>query len=271
VTNQTNTLSENIIKEFKVNGAVFLPGIFSNWVSCLRKGVSAVMKAPSERERSYEKNKDTPGFFNDFCNWQRINELRDFVYNSNSGEVAAQLMCSRTARFFHDHILVKEPGSSTVTPWHQDQPYYPVAGFQSVSFWIPLDPVPRKRSIEFIKGSHTWGQFKPRRFDGTDLFPNDPRNHFPDIDELNCSPKFLGSEMRPGDAAAFNFNIFHRAPANSSKRRRRVISMRWVGDDAKFAVRLGRTSPDFSYLNYRDGEPFSAPEFPLVFGRKTTE
>ena len=77
--------------------------------------------------------------------------------------------------------------------------------------------------------------------------------------------------MKSGDAAAFNFKVFHRAPANMSKLRRRAISMRWVGDDAKFAVRLGKTSPDFSHLNYRDGDPFNAPEFPLVFGEKVAE
>ena len=58
-------------------------------------------------------------------------------------EVAARLMGSRTARFFHEHVLVKEPGATERTPWHHDQPYYPVDGDQNVSMWIALDPVPR--------------------------------------------------------------------------------------------------------------------------------
>ena len=33
-------------------------------------------------------------------------------------------MTSEFTRFFHDHVLVKEPGSSLATPWHQDLPYY---------------------------------------------------------------------------------------------------------------------------------------------------
>lgn len=34
------------------------------------------------------------------------------------------------AAFYHDHVLVKEPGAESETPWHQDQPYYPVDGFK---------------------------------------------------------------------------------------------------------------------------------------------
>ena len=56
--------------------------------------------------------------------------------------VAAALMQRETVRIYHDHLLVKEPGTKQATPWHQDQPYYNVAGRQNVSFWIPVDPVP---------------------------------------------------------------------------------------------------------------------------------
>ena len=50
-------------------------------------------------------------------------------------------MRSATVRLYHDHVLVKEPGTRTTTPWHQDQPYYNIDGRQNVSMWMPLDPV----------------------------------------------------------------------------------------------------------------------------------
>ena len=56
--------------------------------------------------------------------------------------IAGALMQSRTVRFFHEHVLVKEPGASEATPLHHDDPYYCVDGDRNVSFWIPLDPVP---------------------------------------------------------------------------------------------------------------------------------
>ena len=53
-------------------------------------------------------------------------------------------------------ILVKRPGNSTITPWHQDQPYYCVEGDRTVSFWTPLDAISRSVSLECVAGSHRW-------------------------------------------------------------------------------------------------------------------
>ena len=187
-------------------------------------------------------------------------------------EIAATLMNSNCARIFHDHILVKEPGNSVVTPWHQDQPYYLCEGEQTVSFWVPLDYIPRDRSIEYIAGSHAWDKnFKPQRFDGSDLFEGDKSEVVPDVDNMRDQFNIIGWEMEPGDAVAFHFRTLHGAPANSSKSRRRVISIRWVGDDAKFVKRLGPTSPSFPELTFEDGEPFAGEDFPIIFDKNKIE
>ena len=44
-----------------------------------------------------------------------------------------------------------------------------------------------------------------------------------------------------------------------------MISIRWVGDDAKYAKRLGPTSPAFPDLVYKDGDPFDGDEFPILY------
>jgi ectoine hydroxylase-related dioxygenase (phytanoyl-CoA dioxygenase family) len=184
---------------------------------------------------------------------------------SPMARIAARLMRSRTARFFHDHVLVKEPGTSVVTPWHQDQPYYLVEGSQSVSFWVPLDPVPRERTIEYVAGSHRWGKdYRPDRFDGTRLYEGDEAEPVPDIEADRDQFDIRGWAVEPGDAVVFSFRTLHGAPANDSPNRRRVISLRWVGDDARFARRLGRTSPPFPDLEFEAGARFDAPEFPII-------
>jgi hypothetical protein len=40
-----------------------------------------------------------------------------------------------------------------------------------------------------------------------------------------------------------------------------------VGDDARFAVRGGTTSPPFPGLHLADGAPLDAPIFPVIFRR----
>ncbi len=254
-------------ERFAINGAILLKGLFKDWVEPLREGVDALMKSPSPLERSYHPTGDAAPFFQDLCNWQRFDAFRDFVFASPAAESAARLMRSKTARFFHDHVLVKEPGTSVVTPWHQDLPYYCVEGQQTVSFWIPLDPVPRENSLECVGGSHLWGIHKPKRFDGTDLYENDATVAMPDIDAHRDDYRILGWAMEPGDAVAFDFRVMHGASANLARAdRRRVFSARWVGDDAVFADRRGKGSPPFRHVTLKHGEPLDGPDFPVAYG-----
>lgn len=262
-------VNEVDIERFALDGAIVLRGLFSSWVEPLREGIDALMADPSPRERSYQPADGSARFFQDLCNWQRIAQFQDFVRNSPAGEAAALLMRSRTGRFFHDHVLVKEPGTSIVTPWHQDQPYYCTEGDQSVSLWIPLDPVPKATSLQCIVGSHLRGKtHKPKRFDGSDLYEKDDRDEMPDIDGNRENYNILSWALEPGDAVAFDFRVIHGAAANTGQsNRRRAFSARWVGDDALFVDRKGKGSPPFDHLTLKTGDPLDGADFPVVYQR----
>ena len=34
------------------------------------------------------------------------------------------------AVFYHEHVFTKDPGTNHATPWHHDQPYYPMDGWK---------------------------------------------------------------------------------------------------------------------------------------------
>ena len=53
-----------------------------------------------------------------------------------------------------------------------------------------------------------------------------------------------GWALAPGDAVAFDFGTLHGAPANASGARRRAISVRWVGDGARFGCRISYAYQD---------------------------
>jgi ectoine hydroxylase-related dioxygenase (phytanoyl-CoA dioxygenase family) len=170
-------------------------------------------------------------------------------------------------RLFHEHVLVKEASADVATPWHQDQPYYCVDGSQTVSLWVPLDRVPRERTLEFVAGSHAWGKsFRPQRFNGAALNENDGLEPVPDIDGDRASYAILGWALEPGDAVAFNYKTLHGAPANASAtEQRRAFSLRLLGDDARFARREGVvTSPPFPTVSLPHGAVMDAPEFPVL-------
>ncbi len=256
----------DLVEAFERDGVVPLRGVFGPWVDGIREAIEQNQAAPSWRERTYRPDDGSAPFFQDYCVWRRFDGYRALVVESPMAAIAARLMRSPTARLFHDHILVKEPGNSVATPWHHDQPYYLVEAPRSVSFWVPVDSVPRARSIEYVAGSHRWGKdFRPTRFDGTALYAGDASEAVPDIAHSRDDFDIRGWALEPGDAIAFTFRTLHGAPANASTQRRRVISVRWVGNGARFVVRPGTTSPAFPDLQFADGAPFEGEEFPLLY------
>ena len=258
------------VDEFQRDGVLLLRGVFTDWIECLRDGVDANMREPGPWGRDYLEPGQSGRFFGDYCNWNRIEQYRRFMFESPVSAIAAELMQSKTARIFHEHVLVKEPGTDKVTPWHHDQPYYCVDGRQVCSLWIPLDPVVRETCPEFIAGSHDWGRwFLPRKFSGVNYDHSDENlETMPDIDSQRNQYDIRSWSLEPGDAIAFHFLTVHGAPSNlSSTHRRRGFAARWLGDDAVYAVRTGEISPPFPGLEkkLKAGDPLDTEEFPLVF------
>ncbi len=269
-TGNTNPVSDRQIEAFRCDGVVLIRGVFNYWIESLRSGVERNIADPGPYTKGYTPEGKLGRFFGDYCNWRRFSEYEDFILNSPAAKLAAKLMGSKTARIYHEHVLVKEPGTEERTPWHHDQPYYGVDGELNLSLWMPLDLVPKDTCPEFIAGSHRWRRwFLPRMFTGQDYErPADGLEPIPDFDSHRDEYDIRSWDLEPGDAIAFHFLTVHGAPPNlSSSRRRRGFSTRWLGDDAVYAVRSGKMSPPFPELEgrLRPGDPMDLPEFPLVW------
>ena len=262
-------LGREQIDEFREKGVTVLRNVFADWVDVLRKGVDANMADPDPNARIYT-GKDGGGrFFVDYCNWQRIPEYREFIFDSTAAAIGAELMGSRKVQLFHEHVLVKEAATGVPTPWHQDAPYYCVDSEKTVSLWIPLDDVPRDTTPEFISGSHKWDKFyRPQRFDGSALNENDGLEDIPDINGNRDDYEIVGWAVGPGDAIAFDYRTIHGAPANTSQNnQRRAFSLRLVGDDTHFVRRDGSvTSPPFPEVALNHGDMLAGAEFPVLLG-----
>ena len=264
-------LRKKIVEDYRRDGAVAIRKVFSkNWIKTLREGIKENLKNPGIYFKEYSKEGDLGQFVGDYCNWQKISEYKDFVYNSVASKVAKQLMGSHKVNFFHEHVLIKEPGTLNQTPWHHDQPYYCVSGQDNVSLWVPLDPVPKKSSMEFVAGSHKWNRlFTPKKFIGEDYESLDEDfESIPDFDQQRHKYNILSFDLKLGDCIAFHFRTVHRASGNhSAKVRRRAISWRWTGDDATFTLRKGTMSPpfpNFKQFNLKPGDPLDCDLFPVI-------
>ncbi len=263
------------VRAYREDGAVCLRAVIDrDWVERLRRGVDRNIAEPGPYAHHYTRESGKAGgmFFGDYCNWQRIPEYRDFAHGSPVAALAARLMGSRRVNFFHEHVLVKEPGTVERTPWHHDQPYWCVDGEQVCSLWLPLDPVPRAVCPEFVRGSHRWGRwFKPRRFVDHDAYDYPAGwEEVPDLDADRTAYRILSWDLEPGDGIAFHALTLHAAPGNpSAGRRRRAFSARYTGDDARYASRPGRLSPPFPEMGVRlePGDRMDCETFPVVWPR----
>ncbi len=253
---------------FARDGAVILRGILTSAeVQTLRAGIDDNLAHPSVHAKTASRTDDPGQFVEDFCNWQVNAHYREVIFHSRLPSVAAELMGSRTVRLHHDHMLTKQPATRQKTPWHQDQPYYNIEGRQNVSLWIPVDPVPRESSLELVAGSHLGPWLMPRSFMANEAkwFPEGSLADLPDVDADRSAHRVLSWAVEPGDAVAFHMLTLH--GSMGSVARRRVFSVRFIGDDARHAPRSWKTSPEFPGLAQRlaTGAAFDDPLFPVVY------
>jgi ectoine hydroxylase-related dioxygenase (phytanoyl-CoA dioxygenase family) len=205
-------LEDNQLIAYERDGAVVLRNVFSDsQIATLTLGIERNLLHPGELAAVASSNNDPGQFIEDFCNWQRIPEYESILKNSALPHVAAQLMRSQTARIYHDHLLVKTAGTKQPTPWHQDQPYYNVSGVQNVSFWIPVDPIPRESTLEFLAGSHRMGWLMPRTFmtQQAKWFPEGSLSDIPDMTQAEMRERVVGWALQPGDCVAFHMLTLH--------------------------------------------------------------
>jgi hypothetical protein len=145
--------------------------------------------------------------------------LRGYLLGPTLGENAARAMESTTANCFFDHMFMFEPNTPVDEHyWHQDLPFWPVAGEHIVSIWLSLyDCTPKSAALKFIPGSHHERRFySPMGFDGT-----------PMVGDLGARAD-LAVDVRTVHSSGGN---------NSADQRRLAYSVRFIGDDAPMMLR----------------------------------
>ncbi len=266
-------IGDDEIEAYRRDGAVCLRGVFDRaWIDALAEAVDKDKAAPGPMVR-HNTPAGAPGeFFVDFQLWQRWPECRRFVEESPAAAIAARMLDAKEIVFYHDHLLLKEPGTEEPTPWHHDQPYYPIDGEMVGSIWLPLDPIDRATSVEYVAGSHRWGRwFRPRFFDieSTALRTDDGFEDMPEIESERDRYRLLGWDMEIGDCIFFHALTVHGAPGNvSTSRRRRAYATRWLGEDARYAERPGRVSPPIEGHGLRPGDRMECAMFPRLWPRR---
>jgi len=243
------------------DGVVLLPEMFDgDWIYLLKQGLVTNCSNPTNRSRVWDRDAAGRTMFYDSQAWQRIAEYRRFIFGSPAASIAGQLMGSERINFYFDAVFVRSPGSQFATPWHQDEPYWSVEGYDTCTIWMPLVAVKRENALAYVPGSHrpdsvfhqfNFGNLNPDSKSGIDQvdFSGIAALAFPDIE---ADPEGFGVvswDMQPGDCVAFNSRIMHGGSGKlDDDRELRVFTTKWLGDDVRIKFRDCGMDPDHSAI-----------------------
>jgi ectoine hydroxylase-related dioxygenase (phytanoyl-CoA dioxygenase family) len=263
-------VSSDQVETFARDGVILLKGLVGeDWRRRLEAAIEDdLVHAPGYVHAIHS---ETGRYHMTSCRWPHDPDVRDYVFNSVLPGIAAELLQSAKVNLLYDQIFVKEPGTANRTPWHNDICVYPFTGRQALSFWLALDPVTKATGgLEYIRGSHLWTknyQTDPKGFGRKeDTYPPLPGYEFmPDIDAARGDYDIVCWDMEPGDVLAFHVRTVHGADANSSStRRRRAYSIRYTGDDVRYAPHAACLKPLVN-PELNPGDPLDSDLFPVVW------
>lgn len=260
--------TEEDVRKFVEDGVVVLRGVLTEpRLDVVAAAVEENLRCPSEMASQYTTDGKEGGFFGDYCNWRRLKGIRELALESDLPRIAGELTQSKRIQFFHEHVLVKEPWTEEATPLHQDQPYYIVHGEKVVSFWIPMEDIPEEICPGFVVGSHLSGKLYAPVFFKDGVPYEDTEGMVPPPVEFAASARRF--RLSRGDIIAFHFRTLHDAPPNLTNNRRRVVSLRYIGDDVVYVDRKHKPSPPYPSMGLKcqPGQPLPPDWFPIAFPR----
>jgi len=155
--NTPYSLTESLVRQFRENGFIKLSNVLSpEVITWYQREITDLTYEYDPEKGTKLENKDLYGraFIQVGNLWEKSAMAAELICCRRLARLATELLGTVGARMYHDQSLYKE-GSGGITPWHVDQQYWPMATGNSVTAWIPLQPVPIEMGpLAFGKGSH---------------------------------------------------------------------------------------------------------------------
>jgi hypothetical protein len=246
------------------DGVVFLPGALGpEALERIAREFDTSVSNPSPRAVNFYP-KDNATFFED--TGQRMGEM---VRDTGIDTTVAALWGEEDMWYLGEQLFLKEGGHSRRTPWHQDTSYLRMMGSQLVACWVSLDPLSKEHCLEFIRGSHKGTLYNGSAFAAEDdtapLYKRSLLPRLPDIQKSREAFDIASWDLAPGDLIVFHLGILHGGGGTTPGKRRRTVSLRFLGPNVQFDGRprdeVGAQEGNDAaltgvYSGLKHGEPF---------------
>ena len=257
-------VSDEQVAFFQANGYVPFDDVLNaEELEIVRRAMDEALKKRQGRVRDLAGggDDDTPDRILQMLNlWEQYPRIRDYVFGGRITGIAQRLTGSRTLHLYHDQALVKEPGPSAPAPWHQDQPYWPSKEPGMISCWMALDDVTVERGcMQFVPGSHRWGEFEPISFgnNGPALF-----DLLTDAQKARWKP--VAVERKAGSCTFHHGLTFHYTRANTTTQTRRALVTIYIPEGITYAAEEKMDNPFSDTITSKKGEPLRGTRFPRL-------
>jgi ectoine hydroxylase-related dioxygenase (phytanoyl-CoA dioxygenase family) len=189
--------------------------------------VTAVEKHNRESRPMAERDTYGKAFLQTTNLWQKDPASAQFTMAHRFAKVAADLMGVESVRLFHDQALFKEAGGG-ITPWHQDQFYWPLDSERCITMWMPLvDCSDQMGTMRFASGSDKEGYL------GNFAISDTSDQVFLDLIKAKNFKLSGGLPMHAGDATFHSGWVLHAASPNTTPTRREAMTVIYFADKTR--------------------------------------
>jgi ectoine hydroxylase-related dioxygenase (phytanoyl-CoA dioxygenase family) len=259
----TRPISTDEQLQFRNNGHILIPGLLAaDEIGLYRSAINdAAYKYNTEKRTIEERDTYGKAFLQIMNLWEVDMAVRSFVFAKRFAKLAADLLGVPKVRIYHDQALYKEAGGG-LTPWHQDQYYWPLNTNQTVTMWMPLIDISVDMGmLTFASGSHKEGAVKNVAIsDESEAALN---AHI----AAKGYPISRPQTMKAGDASWHYGWTLHSAPGNASRVTREVMTIIYFADGASVTepVNEHQEADRLRWLSgLKAGQPATGPLNPLV-------
>jgi ectoine hydroxylase-related dioxygenase (phytanoyl-CoA dioxygenase family) len=260
-------LTEDDIAAYRRDGHVLLRGVCSpDEIAAYQPIISAAAMRHNTQHLALDQRSTYGKAFLQITNiWEKDPQVCTFVFARRFAQIAARLMGVEAIRLYHDQALFKE-GSGGLTPWHQDQGYWPLATDQTITMWMPLvDVTPDMGPMTFVSGSYHEGYLAPMPI-------SDESEHY--FDRLVRERGWHPTEppgMAAGDATFHAGWTLHRASPNTTGKVREVMTVIYYADGMRVSAITKGNAGDLKgiFPGLQPGDIAASPLTPVLYREST--